>query len=368
MLKKRKPTMVMSIVGVALLALSACLVGCNGSDSEDVVVRIDKKVTAPAPIAPPTNVAIPSPPVSVIAEPEIAVIPEPPREVTYQDAETAFLDRDYEEAVELFTAYTERKTENPWGYYMLGLSAWKSNELDKAEDAFNQALALDPNHVKSHVNLARVLLDDSRPGEALSTIDGALALDPELGVAYRLRGRAQHQLADTDAAIESYRRAIHLDGNDAWAMNNLGLLLIEQGRFEDALSPLARAIEVRTDIAMFHNNLGMALECTGRYRAAEIAYEQAVALNGTHEKAIINLERIELVAEDAAVSQVDLIELARVFAEEISVASKEDVVGDTTTNDIAIADAAIDGTDRNSIPDVDIEASTESSDSTTLDW
>jgi TolA-binding protein len=57
--------------------------------------------------------------------------PEPPLEVTYEMAESAFLEGRYEEAERLFTGYTDRRPENPWGYYMLGLSAWKAGELER---------------------------------------------------------------------------------------------------------------------------------------------------------------------------------------------------------------------------------------------
>src|SRR5207253_8194019 len=65
------------------------------------------------------------------------------------------------EAVDLFTGYTERKPENPWGFYMLGLASWKAGNLAQAGEAFDQALKLDPKHQKSLLNSARVLLERS---------------------------------------------------------------------------------------------------------------------------------------------------------------------------------------------------------------
>ena len=228
-----------------------------------------------------------------------ATEPEPnlTRQVSYEDAETAFKERRYEEAVDLFTRYTERKTENPWGYYMLGLSARMTRDYDIAERAFERALELDPQHVKSLLNLSRVLLVTDRADIALGKIDGALSIDAESTDAYRLRGRALRQLGRKNDAVRAYQHAIVLDDHDVWSMNNMALMLIEEGRFDDALPALSRAVEIE-DHPVFFNNLGMALEGTGRFRAAEEAYRAAVTLDGVYVNASANLARVELVLED----------------------------------------------------------------------
>ena len=46
--------------------------------------------------------------------------------VSYEQAESAFGAGHYPEATRLFTSYTDSNPENPWGYYMLGVSAWRS--------------------------------------------------------------------------------------------------------------------------------------------------------------------------------------------------------------------------------------------------
>src|SRR6266536_354945 len=83
--------------------------------------------------------------------------------VSYTDAETAFRHGRYTEATDLFTGYTEHNPENVWGFYMLGLSAWKSGDHERSLQAFDQALRLDPSHRKSLLNSARVLLEASQP-------------------------------------------------------------------------------------------------------------------------------------------------------------------------------------------------------------
>ncbi len=69
--------------------------------------------------------------------------------VAFSEAEAVYRDGRFSEATALFGAYVERKPENAWGHYMLGLSAWKAGETERAEAAFGKALELDAKHLKS---------------------------------------------------------------------------------------------------------------------------------------------------------------------------------------------------------------------------
>jgi len=287
---------------VALCAIPLLLIAGCGTDDDTFVQK-----TTPAKEVAQTETT-PSP-----APVETTPAVQPVQEVTYEIAEQAFLDARYEQAVDLFTRYTGKEPANPWGYYMLGLSAWKDGRLDVAEGAFQQSLTLDPNHLKSCINLARVLLDNQRASEALPVLDRALAIDSTSSAAFRLKGRAYHDLNQPDDAIAAYRQAITLDPTDAWSMNNLAFIWIQAGHFEDALPALARAVELRKDVAVFYNNLGMALEHTGHYTEATDAYGFAVDLDAYNEKAALNHSRVASVREDESVLPVDLTALARSF-------------------------------------------------------
>jgi Flp pilus assembly protein TadD len=300
---------------VLAAAVPLAVVACGGADQPEASAERSVRETVHEAQLPPPLPKIET--TLAAAEPPEVAAPEPPKEVTYEDAESAFLERRYDEAVELFVLYSERRPENPWGYYMLGLSASKANEHERAEEAFERALELEPMHVKSWLNLGRVLLAASRSEEALLKIEEGLVLDPESNSGLRLQGRAFHQLGRPEDAIDSYRQAILIDDEDAWSMNNMGLILIGESRFEEALPPLARAVELRDDIAIFQNNLGIALERTGNVRTAEESYKSALALDGTHEKARVNLMRVELLEEDLDLMPVALAELAQAFIDEI---------------------------------------------------
>jgi tetratricopeptide (TPR) repeat protein len=215
--------------------------------------------------------------------------------VSFADGEAAYHAKEYGDAAAIFERYIVQRPKNPWGHYMLGLSAWKSGDLAKAESAFEQALALDPHHMKSLVNLSRVFIDGKKHDEAIDRLTRAADVDPESVEVHRLLGRTYRAQGRTDEAIAAYQRAIEVNELDVWSMNNLGLLLLETKRPDEALPLFSKAVERRSDVAAFHNNLGMALEHTGRFLAAATSYKEALVADPGYANAKKNLARVEAV-------------------------------------------------------------------------
>lgn len=250
---------------------------------------------------------------------------------TYEQAESTFEAGRYPEAVQLFTSYTESNPENPWGYYMLGLSAWRSGDHKQAESAFDKALQLDPSHRKTLFNSGRVLLETGRPQEALGHIEKALTEEPMSNEGLRLLGRARYQLGQVDEAIEAYHRALGLDDRDVWSMNNLGLIYIDQDRSSEALPPLARAVELRSNAPVFQNNLGAALERSGYPTAAAKAYEAAISVDSTYQKSSVALARVTGGSQQPESEPVDLAALSQKFQSDIKAWQGSAEVTDSST-------------------------------------
>jgi predicted Zn-dependent protease len=250
--------------------------------------------------------------------------------VTYERAESIFGSGDYSEAARLFSIYAEGKPENPWGHYMLGLSAWKSGDHERALSAFDRSLELDSTHRKSLFNSSRVLLEMDRAQEALERIEKGLEQEPQSNEGLRLLGRARHELGRVDEAIEAYQRALVADDRDVWSMNNLGLIYIEQGRSQEAIPPLARAVQLKSTAPVFQNNLGIALERSGFPVAAAEAYEAAITADSTYSKAAVSLARVTEGGQEPESEPVDLGALAQQFQSEIEAWRESTPVNDST--------------------------------------
>ena len=274
--------------------------------------------------APATTVATDGEAVVESVEPQTtAVTPSPVEPVTYAMAEAAYFAGDYVEAVTLFEHYSEEHPENAWGFYMLGLSLRKDDNLEAAEDAFAAALELKPEHSKSLVNLARVLLELDRAGEALPLVEQVVQNEVHNVAALRVLGRVHDNLDHRAEAIAAYEAALRVDRDDAWSLNNLGLLYIEAERFDQALAPLARACQIDDQVACFQNNLGVALERSGHAGAAQAAFSAAVTADPGYAKAIASRDRLAAVDGTDQLDEVDLVALADGFQVEPVLAADE---------------------------------------------
>jgi Tfp pilus assembly protein PilF len=297
----RTPAIVTSITLTIVAVVTACI---SHGDKK----KIDTTVATqpPAVVTPDTSV--------VLASGEVQ-----PLIVTFASAQTAYTQRQFAEAEKSFGVYVERHPNNAFGYYMLGLSAWKNGEPDRAREALEKSLALDSTNVKTLLNLGRVLLEQGKPEEARVRVEAAAALDTGSAEVHRVLARVQNALGQHDSAEASYRLALSIDPTDSWSMNNLGLLLIDAGRYDEALGPLARAVELRPDAPAFANNLGVALERTGHPGSAAIAYQSALSADSTYAKAQKSLERVYGMPDEMPI---DVAQVAAQFKESLESASQ----------------------------------------------
>lgn len=291
-----------------VLVLAYLLTGCGGDGPE--TRSGSTEVASEFAVQPVANVMVPVAAVqpSAPAEPEFTV----PENVSFEEAETAYHSGKYREATLMFESYVGRKSENAWGHYMLGLAASKHGDLETAERALTAALERDPDHVKSLLNLSRVLTRAGRAGEAVPYVERAIGIDPTAADGHRVMGLVRDEMGEIDAAIEAFQVALRLDEGDAWSANNLGLVYLRAGRFGEALPPLARAVQLRDDIPVFQNNLGIVLERSGYFAAAAETFGRAMALDEGYEKARVNLERVQG-RDDTALVPLDLEAIAEEF-------------------------------------------------------
>jgi predicted O-linked N-acetylglucosamine transferase (SPINDLY family) len=92
-----------------------------------------------------------------------------------------------------------------------------------------------------------------------------------------------------DEAVAAYRTAISMTPQYPDALNNLGTVLLEQGKVPEAIEHSRRALALRPGFPEALNNLGNALRTAGELDAAIDAFNQAVALRPDWVEAINNL-------------------------------------------------------------------------------
>ena len=72
-----------------------------------------------------------------------------------------------------------------------------------------------------------------------------------------------------DEAIESYKKALHLDANYQDALHGLGMALFNSGRVEEAIAAAKKLIEIDQDDILAHTSLSMFYQSQNRIEEAE---------------------------------------------------------------------------------------------------
>ncbi|MBM3908491.1 MAG: tetratricopeptide repeat protein [Gemmatimonadetes bacterium] len=146
--------------------------------------------------------------------------------------EFAWARRSFEEALVLDPEHED-------GLAGLGETMLRFGEPDVAKRLFTRIRALGyEDDVELMLQVGRALFRDEQFEEALEFFEVAVRQTPDSAEAVALVGYTQHRLGQDEAAAESLRRALKLDGAHVEARIYLGNLLYDRGDYEAALYQL----------------------------------------------------------------------------------------------------------------------------------
>jgi len=115
---------------------------------------------------------------------------------------------------------------------------------------------------------------------------------------YNQLGLILQQHGKVDEALACYRRALAIDSGDAATHCNVGAALFAQDSLGDAAASFEKAIALEPESAKAHSNLGYMHYCMARYAEAERHYLRALALDPASVEANWNLCLLNLLSGD----------------------------------------------------------------------
>lgn len=199
-----------------------------------------------------------------------------------------------------------------------GLQHHRAGDLPRAEQAYRQALQIDPQSANAWCLLGAVCLALGRTSEAVDDFQHALRLQPEYVEACCNLGVALTELGRLSEAAEVLRQALRLRPSYAEALNNLGSVLRDMGELEPAIENFRQAIAIKPDYAEAHNNLGVALTDFGRPEEAVACLATAIRLKpdyATAHMSLANALRDQGALDQAVASYAEALRLAPQYAE-----------------------------------------------------
>ncbi len=105
-----------------------------------------------------------------------------------------------------------------------------------------------------------------------------LACTADNDIAQNNLGLVLMQKGRMDAAITCFQKALQIRPDYADARNNLGYALLQMGKGDAAITFFRQALQIRPDLAAAHNNLGMALFEKGRADEAIAHFQSALQI------------------------------------------------------------------------------------------
>jgi tetratricopeptide (TPR) repeat protein/SAM-dependent methyltransferase len=155
----------------------------------------------------------------------------------------------------------------------------RADRLAEAERLYRKILRIDARHSDSLHLLGMVVFRTRQYARAVELILQAIAIQGNQPIYHSNLGNVLREEGKFDEAIARYQRALELDPDYADACNNLANAYQMQGKLEDAIACYERALVLRPDYAEARNSLGTVFATQGKIKQASACFEQALADN-----------------------------------------------------------------------------------------
>lgn len=157
----------------------------------------------------------------------------------------------YDELIRTFQDTRLREIDfDPTIWNLLGIAYAKKGDLEKAIQAYEQALSLDNKYAEILNNLADVLFSQALKRKNLTTLQKsedsykkAIEIDPDYPAPYFGLGKLYRQIENIDGAIHCWEKVIELQSEVGQALFYLGLAYLEKGDKAKALLYFTRLKE-----------------------------------------------------------------------------------------------------------------------------
>lgn len=189
----------------------------------------------------------------------------------------AGLGRD-EEAVGYYSRAIARDRSNPHVFFNRGLSQMRLGRFVEALADFDETLTLEPDFFDALVEKANVLAELNRYAEARSVLLDAEERDPTSPEPPFYLAMICEREGDHEGALAALEESLARDPDSIHTLNNKGSVLMDLGRFDEALGCFEAILE-RTDVyPLAHYNRACIYALQGKIADAVRALSQASRL------------------------------------------------------------------------------------------
>lgn len=168
--------------------------------------------------------------------------------------------------------------------------AQESGNLHKAQQLWQRACDLKPDHPRFGLQLGDVYADLNQWQEAADSYQSALTLGLEAQVdvepLHTRLGQAKQALGRLEEAVAHYQEALRLNPSSVTLLAALGYVYSCLGQWTEAVQAYQQALHLNPRLADVHFALGNVLLVQSAFQEASRAFQQAIHLDPSHQTAV----------------------------------------------------------------------------------
>jgi protein O-mannosyl-transferase len=189
---------------------------------------------------------------------------------------------------------------------LIALAWWQTSYWRDSETLWRRALACTSQNAVAHEHLGNALRSSAQSAEARQQsalaaslmaqakqeYQKALAIMPRALPSLSNLGAVLSEEGKLDEAIALFRHALVVNPKVADVYYNLANVLHQKGSTNEAIATYREALKLAPNHLLAHNNLGLLLAATGNLKDAAIQYQQAIESNPAFVHAYNNLANL----------------------------------------------------------------------------
>ena len=159
------------------------------------------------------------------------------------------------QAQNLYNQVLQRNSSHSGAHSNLGMISFGLGDYQKAMIFFEKSIEINPNSAPAHNNLGVLSLEEGKIQKAKNCHERAIEINPNYSDAHCNLGSVFKELGDSVRAKNCYEKAIEINPNHLNANGNLGNLLYETGEPQKAIIYFEKAIQIKPGISNLSDGL-----------------------------------------------------------------------------------------------------------------
>lgn len=206
----------------------------------------------------------------------------------------------FDEAFQEFSRVVEIDGRNTYAQLWLGILYLQKNDLDRGFAKFQEVISLDPANADAYYFIGTIYNIRHNPVKAIEFLKKARDADSEEAETHYRLGLAFNNLDMVHNALLEYDRTVALKPTHTNARNDMGWILYNQGRTDEAVGQWQKVLEANpkdreasSNLAKVYGDLALKLHGEGKTKEAVRYWRKMISVQPGNKAALYYLKKYE---------------------------------------------------------------------------